>query len=219
MPSAGVLSTLAVNYAFPRERVRAARWLEIFACREFSPPPGDVEFTPFQSDPGTEGSCEHCHQLIDPAAMHFKRIHGGGAELGGVGSWAAGEVDPRNTFRERAVLTFLPDSLMTPVDMPELEANPDAMLIDFMPAEYSLFGHKSDGTIGPLGFSKLLVESGEFDECAVRTFHERVTGVELLPGRDDGKIQELVTEFVADDRNVRGLIGRIVAGPDFDIGW
>ncbi|MEM6995981.1 MAG: hypothetical protein AAF721_36070, partial [Myxococcota bacterium] len=219
VPSAGVLSTIGANYAFPRERVRAARWIEIFACREFSPPPADVDFAPFESDPGTQGSCEHCHQLIDPAAMHFKRMHGGGVELGGVGSWDLDALDTDDTFRERSLSTFQPDTLMTPVDTITIENNPDASLMDFMPDEYSLFGEKSDGTIGPLGFGKILVESGEFDQCAVRRFHERVTGVELLPGRDDAKIEGLVAVFVDSDRNVKALIREIMSGPDFDIGW
>ena len=219
IPSAGVLSTLGVGYAFPRERVRAARFIETFACREFSPPPADVEFEPFVSDPGTQGSCEHCHQLIDPAAMYFKRTHGGGAEIGGVGAWDFDSLDVDNAFRERSLSTFEADTLMTPVDALTIEENPDAALIDFMPEDYTLFGTKSDGTIGPLGFGKILVESGEFDRCAVRRFHERITGVELVPGRDDARIDALVEAFVADGRSTRSLIKRLMAGADFAIGW
>lgn len=219
VPSAGVMTTLGANYAFSRERVRAARWIEIFACREFSPPPAEIEFAPFEGDPGTQGSCEHCHQLIDPAAMYFKRMHGGGAELGGVGPWSLSSLPANNEFSERSMLTFESDTLMTPVDGATLENNPDAMLIDFMPDSYSLFGEQGDGTIGPLGFGKILVNSGEFDQCAVRRFHERVTGIELLPGRDDARIDELADYFVDNDRSVKSLIRHIMAGPDFDIGY
>lgn len=218
VPSAGVLTMLGSNYAFPRERVRAARWLETFACREFSPPPTDVEFNPYDRDPGTEGVCQHCHQLIDPAAMHFKRIHGGGAQLGGVGGWDLAELSGTD-FHDRALSTFEYDTLMTPVAQATLETNPNAGLIDFMPEDYALFGTRSDGTIGPLGFAKILVESGELDECAVRRFHEIVTGRDLIPGQDDMKIATLVDEFVANDRSVKSLIRALVRDESFAIGW
>lgn len=218
IPAAGVLTTLAANYAFPRERVRGARWLEIFACREFTPPPADVEFHPYQRDPGTEGVCEHCHQLIDPAAMHFKRLYGGGGLLGGIGDWSLAETTD-TTYRDRSLLTFEYDTLMTPVDQIRLEENPDAALLDFMPEDYTLFGRTSDGTIGPLGFAKLLVESGEFDRCMVRRVHAWITGRDLAPGRDDRTIEGLVEGFVASDRNVKALIREILRSDGFTIGW
>ena len=218
IPSAGVLTTLGANYAFPRERVRGARWLEIFACREFTPPPADIEFHPYQRDPGTEGVCEHCHQLIDPAAMHFKRMYGGGALLGGVGDWSLAETLDVS-YRDRSISTFEYDTLMTPVEQIRLEENPDAALIDFMPESYTLFGRTSDGTIGPLGFAKLLVESGEFDRCMVRRVHEWVTGRDLAPGRDDRMIEGLVDGFVASDRNVKTLIREVLRTDGFTIGW
>jgi hypothetical protein len=219
LPAAGVLTTLGANYAFPRERVRGARWLETFACREFTPPPADVEFHPYQRDPGTEGVCEHCHQLIDPAAMHFKRMYGGGAQLGGIGAWSLLELSPEDTFRKRSISTFEYDTLMTPVDTLRLEENPDAALIDFLPENYTLFGRTGDGTIGPLGFAKLLVESGEFDRCMVRRVHEWVTGRDLSPGRDDATIDGFVESFVGSDRNVKALIREIVRSDGFTIGW
>jgi hypothetical protein len=219
VPAAGVLSTLGANYAFPRERVRGARWLEIFACREFVPPPGDVEFAAYDRDPGTEGVCQHCHQLIDPAAMHFKRIHGGGAQLGGVGSWDLANMAADSDFRTRASSTFEYDTLMTPVDEATIAGNPNAALIDFMPEDYALFGTPSDGTIGPLGFAKVLVESGEFDACAVRRVHELVAGRDLTPGVDDSTISAYVDAFVASDRSVKALIMAIVKSDEFRIGW
>lgn len=219
VPAAGVLSTLGANYAFPRERVRGARWLEIFACREFVPPPGDVEFNPYDRDPGREGVCQHCHQLIDPAAMHFKRIHGGGAQLGGVGGWDLAELPADSAFKKRSSSTFEHDTLMTPVPDATIAGNPNAALIDFMPPDYALFGTPSDGTIGPLGFAKVLVESGEFDKCVVRRFHELVAGRDLVPGIDDHVLEGYVDAFVASERNVKDLILAIVASDEFLIGW
>lgn len=218
VPAAGVLSMLGSNYAFPRERVRAARWLETFACREFSPPPAEVEFNHYERDPGTEGVCQHCHQVIDPAAMHFKRMFDGGGQLGGIGDWDLAEI-PGSPFSDRALSTFEYDTLMTPVSQATLETNPNAGLIDFMPPDYSLFGVAGDGTIGPLGFAKVLIESGELDRCAVRRFHRIVLGRDLVPGRDDARIDALVDGFVADDRSVRGLIKSLVRDETFAIGW
>ncbi|MGH1341807.1 MAG: DUF1585 domain-containing protein [Nannocystales bacterium] len=219
VPAAGVLSMLAPNYTFPRERVRGARWLEIFACREFTPPPADVEFHDFQRDPGTEGVCEHCHQLIDPASMHFKRLYGGGAQFGGVGDWSLQALDLDDDYRERSISTFEYDTLMTPVETVRLEENPDAALIDFLPEDYTLFGQTGDGTIGPLGLGKILVESGEFDSCMVRRVHEFVTGRDLVPGRDDTALDAYVDTFVDNDRSVRSLIRAVIRSDDFSIGW
>src|SRR5262249_26071879 len=73
LPAAGVLTMPGSMYAFPRERVRAARWMETFACQSFQPPPADTHFPPYSNDPATSGTCLHCHRTIDPAAIFFKR--------------------------------------------------------------------------------------------------------------------------------------------------
>ena len=52
LPTAGVLTMMGAMSSFPRERVRAARFLEMFACQSFSPPPADVHFPPLENDPG-----------------------------------------------------------------------------------------------------------------------------------------------------------------------
>src|SRR5262249_41612467 len=73
IPAAGVLTMIGMLGAYPRERVRAARMLEAFACESFIPPPADQTFNPYVSDPAAEGPCQVCHTRIDPAAIHFKR--------------------------------------------------------------------------------------------------------------------------------------------------
>ncbi|MEM9073538.1 MAG: hypothetical protein AAGE52_33920 [Myxococcota bacterium] len=214
IPSAGVLSTIAFNYSFPRERVRAARALEIFACREFSPPPPGVVFNEYRRDPGREGGCQHCHQAIDPAAIHFKRPFGVGGTIAGVGRWSLDRASERSSLRVRAEAAFLADTRMTPVSAERIAAAPDARFIDFLPPSDPMFGVASDGTIGPLGFAKILLASGEFDRCAVRHVHQRFGGRDLVPGRDERQLQTLVARFVEGDRNVRNLIAHILTEPD-----
>lgn len=219
VPSAGVLTSLVSNTSFARERVRASRWLERLTCREFSPPPADVQFAPYQRDPGTEGVCQHCHQAIDPAAIHFKRFFDGGAYIAGIGPWQYDRLVSYSEARLRFENAFISDTLMTPVSAQRLEENPDARFIDFLPPTETLFGQVSDGTIGPLGFGKMIVASGEFDRCAVMRTYERFGGRELIRGQDEALIEELLAHYLSEGRNIRALIRHIFGRPAFKRGW
>ena len=219
IPSAGVLTALVVSSSFARERVRAARWLERLTCREFSPPPADVAFNAYQRDPATEGVCQHCHQTIDPAAIHFKRLFDGGAYIAGIGPWRIDNLVSYSETRQRFESAFIHDTWMTPVSSDRIASHPNARLIDFLPEGQTLFGVEGDGTIGPLGFGKLIVESGEFDRCMVMRLYARFMGRSLVRGQDDALIEDLQARFISSDRNVRALIRHILARPEFYQGW
>jgi hypothetical protein len=219
IPAAGVLTTLEANATFPRERVRGARWLETFACSVFtSAPPGQV-FNPFKKDPAREGSCQHCHVSIDPASIHFKRFHQeliGETILGGV---ARGWEDVKGNFFNgvggRLPGAFLAGTALTPVTQAEADANPETYWLDFLPSDQKLFGATSDGTIGPLGFGKLLVSSGQFDQCAVRKIHERFVGRKIDVVGEAAYLDALVKVFIANDRKVKPLVRQLLAGSEF----
>jgi hypothetical protein len=217
VPSAGVLTSLAVNGYNERERVRGARMLEVFACREFAPPPSEIDFPPYVRDPATEGQCSHCHLLIDPAAIHFKRFFGSGMFVAGVGDWRMQSLSRGS--RNRFELAFEHDTRLTPLSESQLAASTDARLLDFLPPDQTLLGQQGDGTIGPLGFARILVRSGEFDRCMARRVFHRFGGRELTPERDRALIDELSAAFAGDGRNVRALIARIVARPEMRLGW
>ncbi|MEM9187526.1 MAG: hypothetical protein AAGF12_00020 [Myxococcota bacterium] len=213
IPSAGVFSTLVGNSYYDRERVRAARWLETFACRDFFPPPEGIEFNEYERDPATEGECQHCHQVIDPAAIYFKRTFHWGGLVAGIGSHRI-ETLRENRFERlfirRVELTFEPDTLLTPVSAEVIARDENARFVDFLPEGTRFLGVASDGTIGPLGFAKHLVQGGEFDRCAVRRIHERFGGWNPTPGAEEGYIRELVEHFTSHDRSVRSLIAHIL---------
>jgi hypothetical protein len=238
IPAAGVLTQLGPNVTFPRERVRAARWLEIFACRDFTAPdPSMVFMPPYTDDPARGGSCQHCHTAIDPAAIHFKRLeveddrprHGVGyANLGGIGDWAwRRTVQPSFTDSKspggvfwfqpygRWHVNFIPDTLLTPVTAAQIAANPDTRFIDFLPPGERLFGLESDGTVGPLGFGKLLERSGELDRCAVSRIFERFVGRPLDPTREAAAQTALAGEFRAKGRKVKALIRSLLTSDEF----
>ena len=219
VPSAGILTTLAANASFTRERVRAARWLEQLTCRDFSPPPADVVYDPYERDPGTEGVCQHCHQIIDPAAIHFKRIFDGGGYIAGVVPWRISDLVSYSPTRLRLENAYIHDTLMTPVSENRINSHPDSRLIDFLPQDTTLLGQTSDGTIGPLGFAKLIIASGDFDRCAVMRTYERFGGRALIRGKDEALIQKLLTQYLGEGRNVRALIRFIVSQPTFRQGW
>lgn len=221
IPAAGALTTLVGLAATPRERVRAARWVEALTCRDFIPPPPSLEFNEYRRDPATEGGCQHCHVVIDPVAIHFKRWGFTGAgvvTLGGLGRsrWAMQGADAlRNEPFRRWRDAFAHSTVMTPATEAQLQQNPDARFIDFLPEGQTLFGVAGDGTIGPLGFGKILVASGELDRCAVRKLYGRYLGTELDLARDSALIDELTTTFVRGERKIRPFIRALLARPEF----
>ncbi len=233
VPAAGVLTLLGPNVWYPRERVRAARWLEILACRNFTAPDPSVVFTPaFNGDPYASGSCQHCHRTIDPAAIHFKRLeveddtprHGvGHANFGGIGSWQwrrttqPGFADlnaPGGYFwfqpYGRWNVSFAAGTFLTPVPPSRIMVNADARFLDFLPAGEKLFGLEGDGTIGPLGFAKLLVQSGELDRCAVDRLFERFMGRPLDLTKEAATETQLTTQFVQGGRKVKPFVKQLL---------
>lgn len=241
VPAAGVLTLLGPNVWYPRERVRAARWLEIFACRNFTAPDPSVPFMPpFNGDPARSGSCQHCHRTIDPVAIHFKRLeveddtprHGvGHANFGGIGSWQwrltgqpgfADALAPGGYFwfqpYGRWNVSFVGGTFLTPVPPQRIMTNADARFLDFLPAGETLFGLGSDGTIGPLGFGKLLVQSGELDRCAVDRLFERFMGRKLDVSKETALETQLTTEFVASGRKVKPFVKALMKSDEFGRG-
>ncbi|WP_223754074.1 hypothetical protein [Myxococcus sp. RHSTA-1-4] len=221
IPAAGMLTSLGFLTAYPRERVRGARALETLAC-EVLAPPSEQRFNEYRRDPGTEGPCQHCHRRLDPAAIHFKRyakqgaaFEGWGAKylMPGVGTvwhwparWRAGAYpyggDPFSHWNR----WYTPDTLLTPVTEAQAQANPEALFLDFLPPEQTLLGQVSDGTVGPLGFAKLIVAAGTFDRCVVRHLHAQVMGRDIDPAREAGYLDDQVARFVAGGRKVRPFV-------------
>jgi len=221
VPSAGVLTTLGMLGADTRERVRAARMLEAFACDSFIPPPPGEKFSPYVNDPATGGPCQNCHTRIDPAAIHFKRftkfgndmnLDSGGFMMPGIGGWTTPDAwttgaypSDRDPFLHW-VQWFGAETKMTPVSQADATANPETRFIDYLPPDQTLLGQVSDGTVGPLGFAKMVVASGAFDKCAVRHLHERFGGRAINPATEAGYLDALVATFVAGGRQVRPFI-------------
>ncbi len=214
--AAGVLTTFVSSMSFARERVRAARYLETFACRQFVPPGATATFNAYHRDPATEGVCQHCHVTIDPAAVFFKRITSEFAapSLAGVGSFSWDAIADYNINKKRWTLAFVADTVLTPATQAQLDAHPEARFVDQLSAGTTLFGQESDGTIGPLGFGKLLVASGEMDRCAVQKIYARFGGRELDPSTEEATIRALAAEFVAKGRVMRPLIRTILSDRD-----
>lgn len=218
VPAAGVLTMASSWSSFPRERVRAARWLEMLACRNFVPPPSTSVFNTYVRDPAREGSCQYCHTTIDPAAIHFKRWsfdYPNTSILMGIGKNHIANYPTYSAPRVRFDQDLKYDTMMTPVSQAQLMTNPDAALIDFLPPDQHLFGQTSDGTIGPLGFAKMLVQSGEFDRCVTQRLYQHVVGRRLDPTKEEGYIGKLTADFVADKRVLRAFVKKLVQSAEF----
>lgn len=221
VPSAGILTMIGMLGADTRERVRAARMLETFACESFIPPPASQKFNPYVSDPAAEGPCQACHTRIDPAAIHFKRwsksgadidLDGGGYFMPGIGGWTFDDAWTTSAYpfdRDpflHWVQWWRPGTKMTPISKADADKNPEARFIDFLPPDQTLLGQQSDGTVGPLGFAKMVVASGAFDRCAVRRLHERFGGRAIDPAKEPGYLDTLVASFVKGGRKVRPFL-------------
>lgn len=226
VPAAGVLTMMGSLSTFARERPRAARFLEIFACQSFTPPPASETFNAYDGDPATSGSCQHCHRALDPAAIHFKRwdfVSAGYVDLPfipGVEPWRVTKPQlsgiypysggPFTRWRD----SFKPGTILTPITTAELEANPETVFLDTMPSNYTLLGQKSDGTMGPLGFGKILIASGEFDRCATQRLYERFVGRALDPAKEAGYLRALTRAFVEGDRKLKPFVRYLLKRPE-----
>ena len=233
IPAAGVLTSLAFLDGYPRERLRAARALEVFACEQLDPPQG-LTFNEYRRDPASEGSCQHCHRRIDPAAIHFKRwakrgnaLEGFGASylMPGVGtkwhfptSWRTGAYPYGGEPFAQWNRWYTADTRLTPVTQAEIDADPEVVFIDFLPPDQTLLGQVSDGTIGPLGFAKLVVASGAFDRCVVRQLHKQIVGRDIDPTTEAGYLDALTARFVDDGKKVRPFIKHLTTSASFQRG-
>jgi hypothetical protein len=231
LPFAGVMTMPGPNSSFPRERPRASRFLEIFACRSFDPPPPDVHFPPVGDDLATSGQCMHCHAVMDPVAMAFRRwIYVGGyvprSRLADLADLPVPDdlYEPRRRYALRAWFgagasrwrqNWLPGTTMTPITEAELASSPSTLFLDTIPPEYTLFGEHTDGTMGPLGFAKVLVSSGEFDRCAVQRIYERIVGRALDPTQEAAYIESLAHELAAGGRVLRPFVRRLLESTEF----
>lgn len=230
VPAAGVLTMIGMLGAFPRERVRAARMLETFACEQFIPPPAGQTFNKYQHDPAVEGPCQVCHTRIDPAAIHFKRWtkHGSDIDLDegyyallGVGNWTYPDDWTKGQYPYSGdpflhwIQWWRPGSKMTPIAQADADANPEARFLDYLPPDQALLGQTSDGTVGPLGFGKLVLASGAFDRCAVQKLHERFGGRAIDLASESGYLDALVKKFVDGGRKVRPFLKELTRGSAF----
>jgi hypothetical protein len=162
----------------------------------------------------------HCHKTLDPAAISFKRwdftpftsSYVPWPFMPGVGNaritkeWLSGQYPHQGGPGYRWKNAFLPNTVLTPVTPEQIKANPEAVLLDTMPTTYTLLGENGDGTMGPLGFGKLVVRSGEFDRCAVRRLYSMFIGRELNTATEQPFIDKLAREFVARERKLRPFI-------------
>lgn len=233
LPAAGLLTSFGFLAAQPRERLRAARVLEQLGCEVLAPPAG-LSFNPYVSDPASEGPCQHCHRRIDPAAIHFKRFaksgnafEGWGASylMPGIGPWRF----PKQ-WRQK-VYPYLGEPFaqwnrwysagtkLTPVTQTQIDDDPMVVFIDFLPPDQTLLGQTGDGTVGPLGFAKLLVASGQFDRCVVRHLHQFVLGRDVDPTKEAGYLDLLTARFVAGGRKARPFVKTLTTSDLFERGF
>ncbi len=233
IPAAGILTSLGFLDGYPRERLRAARALETLACEQLDPPQG-ITFNEFKRDPAAEGSCQHCHRRIDPSAIHFKRwakignaFEGFGAAylMPGVGTkwhfeprWRTGEYPFGSEPFSQWNRWYTPGTKLTPVTDEEAAVNDEVVFIDYLPPDQTLLGQTSDGTIGPLGFAKMIIAAGAFDRCVVRQLHKAVLGRDIDATKEAGYLDVLVKDFVAHGRTVRPLIHTLVDSDAFSRG-
>lgn len=233
VPAAGILTSIGFLAAQPRERLRAARMLEALACEVFAPPSGQT-FNEYRRDPADEGPCQHCHRRIDPAAIHFKRFAKQGSAFEGFGAtypmpgigpwrfnpvWRTGQYpyggEPYSHFNR----WYEADTKLTPATQPQITADPMAVFIDFLPPDQTLLGQTSDGTIGPLGFAKMIVASGNFDRCVVRRLHTYVLGRDIDPAKETGYLDKLTADFINGGRRVRPFVKALTTSDLFQRGF
>jgi hypothetical protein len=69
--------------------------------------------------------------------------------------------------------------------------------------------------VGPLGFGKLLVQSGTFDTCVARKVFEQVVGRKLDPAVEQPYIDALGKTFADNKRVLRPFVRHLVNTREF----
>lgn len=198
------------------------QWRTLLA--RYLPPPSGVTFNQYVRDPYNEGPCQHCHKRIDPAAIHFKRWGRAGAAQEGYGAhflmpdigtagvwkwpkaWRTGAYPFHQEPFSQWNRWYVADTGLTPVPQALIDQKPESVFIDFLGPDKTLMGQTSDGTVGPLGFAKLIVAAGAFDRCVVRKLHTRVMGRDIDPTKEVGYLDMLTASFVGGGRKVRPFV-------------
>jgi len=93
------------------------------------------------------------------------------------------------------------------------------VFLDFLPPNQTLLNQTSDGTVGPLGFGKLILASGAYDRCVVRHLHQFVIGRDIDPAKETGYLDRLTAEFVQGQRRVRPFVTSLTKSPLFRRGF
>lgn len=113
---------------------------------------------------------------------------------------------------------YVADSMLTPVTQAQVDADPLVVFIDFLPPDQTLLGQVSDGTVGPLGYAKLIIASGQYDHCVVRRLHQFVLGRDIDPARETGYLDFLTAQFVGNGRKVRPFVKQLTQSELFQRG-
>lgn len=226
--AAGVLTMPGTSSSFVRERPRAARYLEMFACLKFNPPPAGAGASAPGRDIATSGTCQHCHGVMDPVAVAFKRWdyqpNGSGADsamLVDVGPWKilpehlAGAYPFGGNPYRRWAEAWLPGTTLTPATEADVAKNLGVLADDTIPPGQEILGVHADGTSGPLGFGKILVRSGAFDRCAVQKIYAHFVGRPLSAVDESPYIEALAGEFAAGGRKLRPFLRSLLGRPEF----
>jgi hypothetical protein len=69
--------------------------------------------------------------------------------------------------------------------------------------------------MGPLGFAKILINSGAFDACATQRLYERFIGRPIDPIQESGYLSVLTQQFVSGGRQLRPFVRYLLGSPDF----
>src|SRR5206468_12369361 len=90
-----------------------------------------------------------------------------------------------------------------------------AAFIVFLAADLALLGQICAGTVGPLGYAKVIVAAGAFDRCVVRHVHLQIVGRDIDPTKEAGYLDSLTASFVAGGRKVRPLVKTLTQSEPF----
>ncbi len=222
-PSAGMLTSLGFLDAYPRERLRAARaprgagvraapaaWQrrEVQPLQDRSRSRGPMPRTATRASTPRPSISSATPRPACPSRVSAPSTTCPAPGRVGSGIRCGGRAHGPTCGEPFAQWNkwYRPGSRLTPATEAEADENPYALFLDFLPPDDTLLGQTSDGTIGPLGFAKMIVAAGAFDRCVVRRVHERIMGRDIDPTTESGYLDTLTGEFVSGGRLVRPFV-------------
>ncbi|MEW5741270.1 MAG: DUF1585 domain-containing protein [Myxococcota bacterium] len=210
--ASGVLTTPAWLYRFPTQRARVNQFWEAFMCKHFAPP-ADAVVPPPEDSCNRENNlakrcgCSYCHATIEPTGAHWGRFGERNAQ------YLDPEVFPKLSARCRdcalAGDTTCNNECGNYV-MQAFDGEGASSLGLLRTYLYRTPEEEPNIIAGPALLVERMMQTGDLERCAVKNVWHHLLGRTMTAEEERLYLKQLVTEFAANNHNLKHLMLRVV---------